>query len=307
MTNVTFNNSVYPVKEEQTVLEALEEGGAKIPYSCRVGLCHACMMKADKPVPPDCQQGLSNLQQSQHYFLACQCFPDAEMKVKLPNTNDAILAMLHNKRTVTDSVIEVQLIIDKPWFAGQTITIFKEPGLGLEYCLTRLDQSTMAVLMVDTTDTHPVNQWLCTVAPMNKSLLITSPQGVCHYSTDAFDYELLLVSSSLATPALVGIVSDAINKKHASGIKAYYQVNDSNMAYVEKLKALASNNQQLTLCEVGDDVLQVVAASETELRNNQVFLLGDNAMVGSLQRHCFFKGAINSHIKTAFFGPKLAE
>ncbi|MGI9276108.1 MAG: 2Fe-2S iron-sulfur cluster-binding protein, partial [Endozoicomonas sp.] len=49
---ITLNGRSYPVEKEKVLLDSLLENRVKIPYSCRSGLCHACMLKADSGSPP---------------------------------------------------------------------------------------------------------------------------------------------------------------------------------------------------------------------------------------------------------------
>ncbi|PNB76907.1 hypothetical protein C1X30_31265, partial [Pseudomonas sp. FW305-BF6] len=56
------------------LLDALNQNGVPVPYSCRAGSCHACLVKCVEGLPSDSRpDALSNEQRQQGWRLACQC------------------------------------------------------------------------------------------------------------------------------------------------------------------------------------------------------------------------------------------
>ncbi|MDP1893390.1 MAG: 2Fe-2S iron-sulfur cluster-binding protein [Hydrogenophaga sp.] len=70
------------VRPLETVLEASLRLGLNVPFSCRGGSCHTCMMQSTgSPVPARAQRGLTQVQKDLGLFLPCVCYPEADMRV----------------------------------------------------------------------------------------------------------------------------------------------------------------------------------------------------------------------------------
>ncbi|MGE0665770.1 MAG: 2Fe-2S iron-sulfur cluster-binding protein [Sphingomonadales bacterium] len=74
-TTITFSISGVgaPLPADQTVLEAAEEAGVEIPYSCRVGVCGVCVTHLlQGEVSMAVEAGLDPADKAQGFVLACQ-------------------------------------------------------------------------------------------------------------------------------------------------------------------------------------------------------------------------------------------
>lgn len=74
-TTITFSISGVsaPLPAGQTVLEAAEEAGVEIPYSCRVGVCGVCVTRLlEGEVSMAVEAGLDPADKAQGFVLACQ-------------------------------------------------------------------------------------------------------------------------------------------------------------------------------------------------------------------------------------------
>ena len=70
------------VRPLETVLEACLRLGLNVPFSCRGGSCHTCMMQSTGgAVPERAQRGLAQIQKDLGLFLPCVCYPEADMRV----------------------------------------------------------------------------------------------------------------------------------------------------------------------------------------------------------------------------------
>jgi ferredoxin len=59
MYTITFEKSGKSVEcpPDKTILEAAQEAGIVIPFSCQGGTCHTCAVKAEGPI--DCEEMLA--------------------------------------------------------------------------------------------------------------------------------------------------------------------------------------------------------------------------------------------------------
>ena len=64
----------WSVAAGSNLLDALNQNGVPVPYSCRAGSCHACLVQCVRGLPSDSRpDALSAQQREQGWRLACQC------------------------------------------------------------------------------------------------------------------------------------------------------------------------------------------------------------------------------------------
>ena len=82
--NITLTswNASYQGNTEDTLLEQAEAAGLILPYSCRGGMCGSCKVKLESgEVEQLCKDGLSDLEQTQGYILACSAIPKSDIVI----------------------------------------------------------------------------------------------------------------------------------------------------------------------------------------------------------------------------------
>lgn len=82
---VTFKKAgkTAPIAPEKTVLEAAEEAGVDIPFSCRVGTCGTCKVKLlSGEVDMEVQEGLTEEEKKQGLILACQAKAKTSLEIE---------------------------------------------------------------------------------------------------------------------------------------------------------------------------------------------------------------------------------
>ena len=72
------------------LLDALNQNGVAVPYSCRAGSCHACLVQCVQGLPADNRpDALSAEQRQQGWRLACQCQVIEDLQVHFLNVGKA--------------------------------------------------------------------------------------------------------------------------------------------------------------------------------------------------------------------------
>ena len=75
----------------ETVLDALLRVGIEVPFSCKGGSCHTCLMQCTEgEIPSRAQRGLSEPLTQLHYFLPCRCHAIGDMALRPPQPDDLV-------------------------------------------------------------------------------------------------------------------------------------------------------------------------------------------------------------------------
>src|SRR4051812_16858802 len=95
MANIRYAGSEYPVAPGESVLDCLLRHEAAVSYSCKSGVCQACLMKsAGGNIPERAQRGLKDTLQAQGYFLACCCEPAEDLTITQPGDEQRVPARI---------------------------------------------------------------------------------------------------------------------------------------------------------------------------------------------------------------------
>lgn len=83
MTTIGFETESFDLQPGETVLEGLLRHGRYVPYSCQIGACRTCLMRATEGQPPAAAQiDLTPDEIARSYFMACVCVPTSNLVVE---------------------------------------------------------------------------------------------------------------------------------------------------------------------------------------------------------------------------------
>lgn len=324
MPALIYENTTIDYAEGTSVLEALESAGIEIPYSCRSGVCHSCMMKTDDQVAGLEQQGLTSNQVSQGSFLPCCSYPNQDVKVQRIDATDLVQGQVVKKVMLNQSVLALFVQVDFRWFPGQYLTVWKDQLEGRSYSIaSRCDAEKTIELHIQRHEFGVVSRWLHDDLQVGDSLTLSTPIGHCFYNDNHHDKPIVMVCTGTGLAPLFGVLQEALAQGHTAPIYLYTAGGDPDRLYYQaELKALTQQHTNLTFIPVvrrniqssdidqgmvQQDVVDLMKERHMDLKNHVVFLCGAPPMIKQVQRHCFFQGAAVSDILVDAFEVKKVE
>lgn len=315
--NISFEEEIYPVPQGMSLLDALQDGGAKIPASCRSGVCQSCLMQSEDLAPPALsQKELSAEKKRQGYFLACQCLPTEPMKVRLADeaipSFDALVTEVHR---LSGDILRIRFARpDRFEFqAGQYVNFHRPDGLVRSYSLASLpSERAFLDIHVRQIPNGKMTSWFFNECIPGERLRMTAPRGDCCYFTDSEDLPFLLVGIGTGVAPLQAIAREALQNGKQSPV-FFYQgaLNPERLYYRSELKSLAQMAPQFFYQEVvlngpadkfrNGHITDVLMQDFEKIRPCRVYLCGDAGLVVAIRRKLFIAGIPMNRIKADAF------
>lgn len=297
---ITLSNRAYPVDKNRCLLDSLLAKGEKIPFSCRSGICHACMMKADLGQPTkQSQSSLSIEKVREGYFLACQCLPENDMTVSLPSRSHT-QAAITAKQFLSPTVVALTLALRHPmsYSPGQHICIDVGQQLQKECYLAsmpNLDQS--MVIHIQRKVADPFSTWAHDAARAGQRVNISSPRGLnlCGNLHDTPDQ--ILIAQEIGLAPLLAYAREALGNIESSShlrIHLIHETYSSDEHYgLGSLEALSQMDQfSYTLTTGRQDYGQWLDSALSEASSIRVICAGDIAFSTSIEHTCSLRAGI---------------
>ncbi len=318
MTQIEFAGNNIAVDEGTSLLDAIEKAGQLIPNSCRSGLCHACLLRAEEgEIPAKSQQSLTSVQKSQNLLLACQCYPNAPMVVSRPLESARVTARLVDKTHLTKDILRVRLKSDIDWYPGQYTTLWRSDTEGRSFSIASHPQRDGYLeLHIRKRSGGMISEWLDQTLVSGGECMISKPLGSCFYTPDCINYPLLLVSTGTGLSPIYGVLKEALGNGHTYPIYLYAAAGDPSGLYLTReLTELSYTFPQLHFRSVvrrrpkagmlEGDLVDIVSRQHPDLKGWRVFLCGAPEMVHKLRKKCFLNGAsMNAILADAFETPE---
>lgn len=315
MPTIYFNEQAVECAENESVLDALIRHKIDAPHACQAGVCQTCMLRCrEGDIPADAQSKLKPNLQTLGYFLSCQCRPQSDMHIELPDSKQLyVSARLLEKTALSPSVTRLRLQTATPLYyhAGQFINIKRHDGVIRSYSLASLpNEDAFLELHVRRMPDGDLSNWLADQFAVNDSIDIEGPVGDCFYSSENTQQPILLVGSGTGLAPLVGVLRDALHNHHSGPIKIYHGAFNQQELYLQQqLSALAAKAANVEYHSIitgempEDQVLKGQGCDQAlndnpDLKGWKVYLCGAPAMVKSLQQRAYLAGAAMQDIHT---------
>ncbi|MFP4611564.1 MAG: 2Fe-2S iron-sulfur cluster-binding protein, partial [Thiohalophilus sp.] len=313
MPTITYAGQAYHCRESETVLDALMRQGVTLPFSCRSGICHVCMMRYTAgDVNERAQAGIKPRLQQLGYFLPCRCRPQSDLAIAPPNPDDLYTrALVADKTPLSDSVCRLQLepatVLD--YRPGQFINLRRPDGTARSYSLASIPGDYFLELHVRRRQNGRLSNWIFDELQINDEVEIHGPAGDNYYQADSPQQPLLLIASGTGLAPLWGIARDAlIVQGHSGPIHLYHGSHSRDGLYLHQALLELQHRYphfHYHACISGSEVSQgfraaradvAALADHPDLDGWRIHIAGNPAMVHDTREAVSRAGARESHI-----------
>ena len=287
----------WQVAAGSNLLDTLNDAGVVVPYSCRAGSCHACLVRCLEGVPGDARpDALSEDKRQQGWRLACQCRVDADLQVAVYDPlRDGAPAHVVALEWLGAQVLRLCLQPDRPlrYQAGQHLVLWSAQGVARPYSLASVPGE---------------DEWLefhldcrhagafCGAA---RALRVGDPirlgelrGGALHYDPDWQARPLWLLAAGTGLAPLWGIVREALRQEHQGAIRVVHLAHEAAGHYLAgPLAELARQYPQVQVELVTPiELPQALAALRLPSRQTIALACGSAASVEQFARRMFLAG-----------------
>lgn len=306
---IRFNDVEYECREDETVLQSFLRRGVNVPFSCRNGVCHACLLRSVNVAPPvKAQKGIKQTLADKGYFMSCMCHPEQDMEMELPRAADILTrAVVYKKQLLAPDVCRLLLepATQVYYRAGQFINLQRNDGLIRSYSLASVPHDDYYLeLQIKLVAGGKMSHWIFNELQEDDEIEFQGPLGDCFYMPDDQQQNLLLISTGTGVAPHIGIVKDALLSGHTGRIKLYHGAKKHHGHYMwpdlEQLSRKFSNFEYVLCASEEADIPyvftgkpnQVALEQNTDIKDWRVYLSGYPDMVAETQ-----KAVIDSGVK----------
>ncbi|BAN50379.1 putative oxidoreductase [Metapseudomonas resinovorans NBRC 106553] len=279
------------------LLDALNAGGCKVPYSCRAGSCHACMVRCLSGEPADAMpDALDRFQRAEGWRLSCQCLVVQDLVVEVFDpARDGLEAEVLDIHWPAADVLRLRLMPRRPlrYAAGQHLLLWNEAGVARPYSLASVPGlDDYLEFHLDCRKPGLFSDSARRLVPGDALRLGELHGGALHYDPDWDTRPLLLLGSGTGMAPLWGLLREALRHHHQGPIRVIHLAHEPGGHY------LAEPLAELAAAHPGVDVRLITAAELAEVlaqfrlvsRQTIALLCGHPASVEEFARRLYLAG-----------------
>jgi NAD(P)H-flavin reductase/ferredoxin len=298
------------VAATSNLLDSLLAAGIAVPYSCRAGSCHACLVRCLGGEVADAKpEALDDARREQGWRLACQCrvVEDVQIEVFDP-LRDAAPAVIHSCAWLSSDVLRLRLMPQKPlnYSAGQHLQLWTPSGTARPYSLASVPgDEPWLEFHIDCRQDGAFASAARALQP-GEGLRLGELRGAAlHYDADWQARPLWLMASGTGLAPLYGVLREALRQDHQGAIRVIHVAHDASAHYLaEPLRALAASYPQVQV-ELLTTAELAAALAELRLVSRQTIALlcGHPDSVETFARRLYLAGLPRSQVFADVFLP----
>jgi CDP-4-dehydro-6-deoxyglucose reductase len=185
----TLSGKAFDAQGGQSILEAAEEVGTSLPYSCRTGRCSSCKCRIVGPTTLKFEElGLTDAEKQSGWKLTCARVPTGDVKLNINDLGDINLpkskvvpAKIDQLTYLTDDILKLCLRLPPKaqfrFIPGQYIDLIGKNGLQRSYSLANSSNDQVLEMHVRRVPNGIMSEHLFENAKIDDLLRISGPHG----------------------------------------------------------------------------------------------------------------------------------
>jgi NAD(P)H-flavin reductase/ferredoxin len=291
------------------LLDALNGAGLAVPYSCRAGSCHACLVRCVSGEPLDAlPEALDARKRDLGWRLSCQCRVVDDLSVEIFDPlRDGSPAKVVACDWLSASVLRLRLEPERPlrYRAGQHLVLWTASGVARPYSLASLPgEDPFLEFHIDCRHPGAFVDVARTLKPGDPIRLGELRGGALHYDPDWQERPLWLLAAGTGLGPLWGVLREALRQQHQGAIRVMHVAREHYLT--AELQALAAEHPQLQIELIGPDDFQA-ALSGLRVTSRQTIALvcGSPASVEAYSKRLYIAGLPRSQLLADVFLEKV--
>ncbi|MCF5581548.1 iron-sulfur-binding ferredoxin reductase [Pseudomonas syringae] len=256
----------WTVAAADNLLDALNDAGVAVPFSCRAGSCHACLVRCVLGEPAGAwARGLPAGKCRPGCRPSCQCRVTEDLAVEVFDPQrDGLPARVTGCDWLSPTLLRLRLEPLRPlrYSAGQHQVLWTDSGVARPYSLASLPgEEPFLEFHIDCR--YPGA--FCDVARhlrVGDELRLGELRGgALRYDSDWQENPLLLLASGSGLGPLWGVLREALRQEHQGSIRLIHLARDSQEHYLAaELQALTALYPHLSVQLITAQTLQTTLA-----------------------------------------------
>ncbi|MGY1449564.1 iron-sulfur-binding ferredoxin reductase [Pseudomonas chlororaphis] len=293
------------------LLDALNQAGVAVPYSCRAGSCHACLVHCVQGLPSDSRpDALSDDQRQRGWRLACQCQVVEDLRVETYDPlRDGAPAEVVGVDWLSATVLRLRLQPERNlrYQAGQHLVLWTASGVARPYSLASLPgEDRFLEFHLDCRQPGAFSDAARQLKPGDGLRLGELRGGALHYDPDWQNRPLWLLAAGTGLAPLFGILREALRQDHQGDIRVIHLAHDASEHYLAKpLAALAASRANLSVeLWTATELPAALAQLRLVSRQTQALLCGHPDSVDAFARRLYLAGLPRNQLLADVFLPR---
>lgn len=299
----------WSVTTGSNLLDALNQAGVAVPYSCRAGSCHACLVRCQGEVDDQQPDALSSAQRQDGWRLACQCRISADLRVEaFDPLRDGLPARVEGADWLSPTVLRLRLQPERGlrYRAGQHLVLWTGQ-VARPYSLASVPQQDPYLeFHIDCRQPGEFSDAARHFKVGEPLLLGELRGGALHYDPDWQARPLWLLASGTGLGPLWGVLREALRQDHQGAIRVIHLAHDAQAHYLaEPLAALAAQHQNLVVeLWTADELAQALGQLRLASRQTLALVCGHPASVEAFSKRLFLAGLPRNQLLADVFLPR---
>ncbi|ETK15849.1 hypothetical protein H097_22068 [Pseudomonas sp. FH4] len=299
----------WSVSTGSNLLDALNQAGVAVPYSCRAGSCHACLVRCQGEVEDKQPDALSPAQRQAGWRLACQCQVTGDVQVEaFDPLRDGAAATVLSADWLSPTVLRLRLQPERGlrYRAGQHLVLWAGT-VARPYSLASLPQDDPFLeFHLDCRLPGEFSDLARQLQAGDQLRLGELRGGALHYDPDWQFRPLWLLASGTGLAPLWGVLREALRQDHQGAIRVIHLAHDTGAHYLaEPLAQLAASHDNLTV-ELWTAAQLAGALAQLRLVSRQTLALlcGHPDSVEAFSKRLFLAGLPRNQLLADVFLPR---